>query len=377
MLIAVQDLSMGGWQAGSVVSRTIALSLSRAGESVVYACREPQLAPYGLNVLGVQTKKPLPGENTIRRILRLPSDNGTAAALRDAGASVVLPMVLPSRFPKPPSIGWIPDFQHKHLPELFSPGQRRDLDARFERLGAASALMWFSSEDAAGDFRTGFPQFAQKARVASFPSLFAYQPPKADPRAALAHYGLPEKFLVVINQFWKHKNHRIVAEALGILRRGGLRVPAVMAGLPADYRDRENSSLSETLQLLARSGAWGDCVVLGKIPRAEIEALLQSASALIQPSRFEGWNTSVEDAKALGCPVIASDIAVHREQCPDALGFFGCDDAASLAELIARAWPALPPRPDHGAVEKSLKVAAERGAEFGRAMAGFCREAAA
>ena len=54
--------------------------------------------------------------------------------------------------------------------------------------------------------------------------------------------------------------------------------------------------------------------VLGLLPRAEQIALLKSASAVLQPSRFEGWSTIIEDAKSLGKAILASDIAVHREQ---------------------------------------------------------------
>ena len=57
------------------------------------------------------------------------------------------------------------------------------------------------------------------------------------------------------------------------------------------------------------------------------------ANALLNPSRFEGWSTTVEEAKAVGTPMLLSDIAVHREQAPQAR-FFAPDDALSLANEI-------------------------------------------
>jgi glycosyltransferase involved in cell wall biosynthesis len=149
-----------------------------------------------------------------------------------------------------------------------------------------------------------------------------------------------------------------------------------MAGLPADYRDKENTALSETLQTLAGNGSWPDCLVLGKVRREELLQLLRSATALVQPSRFEGWNTTIEDAKALGCPLILSDLEVHREQCPDAVGFFGCDDARALADVIATNWNRMPTRPDYDLERKSLDAAHRRGLEFGAQMAAICHEAA-
>ena len=53
------------------------------------------------------------------------------------------------------------------------------------------------------------------------------------------------------------------------------------------------------------------------LPYAELLVLMQGARALINPSRFEGWSTSVEEARTLGVPMLLSSIAVHREQAGD------------------------------------------------------------
>ena len=366
---------MQGWMAGGVVTRTIAGSLKCVGTDVVYAANSLTHVPEGIRGVSVPAPHYFPLEWTLRRWLGKTPKEMLAAELDKAGATVIFPVVESVQNSSLPTIGWIPDFQHLHLPDLFSVDQRRALDWRFRRLAERSRLMWMTSENAAADFRRTFPGQSVKARVASFPSLLAYEPPAGNCREVLAPYRLPEKFLLVVNQFWRHKNHRVVAEALAILKKGGLRISAVMAGLPADHRDKENSALSETLQALAKGEVWADCLVLGKVSRAEIEALLQSASVLVQPSRFEGWNTSVEDAKALGCPTILSDIAVHREQCPDAFGFFDCDSPQQLAEILARCWEALPARPDRDREQTALRAAYVRGLEFGQQVAAFCREA--
>ncbi len=75
---------------------------------------------------------------------------------------------------------------------------------------------------------------------------------------------------------------------------------------------------------------------LGFLPRADQLALMAGAVAVVQPSLCEGWSTVVEDAKALGRHVIASDIAVHREQLATGADFFAPDDAEALAGLLNR-----------------------------------------
>ncbi len=66
--------------------------------------------------------------------------------------------------------------------------------------------------------------------------------------------------------------------------------------------------------------------------------LLAHAVAVINPSRFEGWSSSVEEAKALGKPLIVSDIPVHREQVAGrtTADLFGVDDADALAGLLSK-----------------------------------------
>ena len=292
---------------------------------------------------------------------------------RAAGVDVLLPDVAGIGSPSLRTVGWIPDFQYLHLPELYAEEQRERSARAYRKLSERSARMVFSSEDSRKDFVQHFRAFADKARVASFPSILAFERPSGETAYIFEKYHLPQRFLLVINQFWRHKNHRVVPEALAILRDRGLQVPVVMAGLPADFRDQNNDALSETLQASARGGVWPQCIILGKVPREDLVALLRTTAAVIQPSRFEGWNTTLQDAKAMGCPVIVSDLAVHREQCPKALGFFPPDDAGTLADIIAAHWLDLPARSAE-AEEAALAAELENAGIYGGKLEEICRE---
>jgi glycosyltransferase involved in cell wall biosynthesis len=71
------------------------------------------------------------------------------------------------------------------------------------------------------------------------------------------------------------------------------------------------------------------------IPYDDVQALMLSAAALINPSRFEGWSTTVEEAKSLGVEMLLSDINVHREQAEQNALFFEQDKPAQLAEQMS------------------------------------------
>ena len=75
----------------------------------------------------------------------------------------------------------------------------------------------------------------------------------------------------------------------------------------------------------------GRFLPLGVVPYADTQALMAHSRAVINPSRFEGWSTTVEEAKTMGKTLLLSDIPVHREQSPKLGRFFGADDAPALA----------------------------------------------
>lgn len=64
--------------------------------------------------------------------------------------------------------------------------------------------------------------------------------------------------------------------------------------------------------------------------------------SIVQPSLFEGWNTGVEEAKAINKYLILSDIPVHREQVTQNATFFNPYDETELSEKLLNAYKSAP-----------------------------------
>jgi glycosyltransferase involved in cell wall biosynthesis len=383
--IAVVHPEISGWAAGERHIRTLAHSLAgtcrnEATEVWLFCqhdratCRCRELPT---TMLRIARARHLPGEARLRRLLGLPDNPQLVSAAREHGISVLLPLRFPFRTSSVKTIGWIPDFQHAVRPEFFSEAERTGRDVVFHRLARWSTLVLVSSQSALEHFRRYIPAYAHKARLSPFPSLFAFEPPVGDVAATVRKFNLPEKFVLVANQFWRHKNHEIVIDAIRLLRERGVRIPVVMTGLPLDYRDPNNETTSRILQAVARGGIH-DCVwILGMVDEPDFGNLMRAAALVVQPSTFEGWNAVIQDCKTFGRPLMCSDIPTHREQAPDAIGFFACDRPRELADLLAAAWPRLDAGPDLETEKRAMAAEQQFAARHGQALLEICREAEA
>ncbi len=393
--VAVMDQANPDWSAGGeysrVQARCLAGALGEAGaeREVLFVTRgrAPEPGPGDAAIRAVAPPElPTPGlaARTLARLTRQPY--AVDALLRRgwerwadrAGVDAVLSHV-PEPWYRPGPVaacGWIPDFQHVTHPGFFSEAELAAREVYFRRVAETSDRVVLSSEAVREDFVRFAPGDAGKARVWQFPSRFAFEPPpREDPAATLRRFGIRMGFLLVVNQFWAHKNHACVVEAMGRLRREGRCPQVVMIGMPVDYRDRTGRTLSGVLGRIAELGLEGHAKLLGFVDSAVRDALLRACRALIQPSLVEGWSTSVEDARALGRPVLTADTAVLREQAPEAFGRFAPDDPATCAALMDRAGQELPPGPDPGREAAALERAHAAAREAGRRLRTIVEEA--
>src|SRR5690606_13928538 len=126
-----------------------------------------------------------------------------------------------------------------------------------------------------------------------------------------------------------------VVEALARLKGEGRLdevPPVVLSGLAEDRRNPRHYD-----RLMAEAHATGvesHFRYLGLIPYDHVLSLNAACERMINPSLFEGWSTPIEEAKALGTPLLLSDLPIHREQAPDA-HFFNATSSAAANVLLA------------------------------------------
>ncbi len=147
----------------------------------------------------------------------------------------------------------------------------------------------------------------------------------------LAERGTAEAnsyFLHIGNNSW-YKNRLAVVQIFAALKRAPEFSDAklVMAGKPWDNALRA---------VVAASGVAVDILELRSVANEELRALYSDATALLFPSREEGFGWPILEAQACGCPVITTDRAPMVEIAGAAAVLIDPDDPSAAAQCILR-----------------------------------------
>ena len=273
---------------------------------------------------------------------------------------------------KLPLFAWIADFQFVHLPDVVGKAELAFcIDLNNKLIDQSKALL-LSSQDVLKDLKSYAPAAAPLACVAQFVAQIPADIYDVDPEFICTKYSLERTFFYMPNQFWLHKNHLLVVKALQILARRSVAITVVCTGNTFDHRhtDHFHSILSE----VATGNVHDQFRILGLIPRSDVFQLQRQALAIIQPSLFEGWSTSIEEAKSIGKRVVCSDLAVNQEQIPQA-DFFARNDAQSLADCLEKVAKQAQPGPDLAREADARAKLPERTKQFARQFLAAARQA--
>lgn len=243
-----------------------------------------------------------------------------------------------------PTLSWIPDFQHIYFPEMFNDEERNGRDECFLKTAKVSTRVILMSESVKNDFEKFAPKYAYKARVLKTVSPIPETVYETDLNKIIKLYNLPEKFIYLPNQFWKHKNHEIVFDAIKILKDRSIQVLLTCTGFPGEYR--HTGYFASLFQKISELGIRNHVIYLGMIPYEHVLLLIRQSICVLNPSLFEGFGLAVSEAKSLGKKVLLSDIPAHREQQHPKAMFFNPVDVDDLAEMLKNIWLNTSPGPD-------------------------------
>ena len=143
---------------------------------------------------------------------------------------------------------------------------------------------------------------------------------------ALLQYNLTPGYLFYPAQFWSHKGHVRLLEALAIFRERNSHLPQTV------FVGGDTGNLKVVTAMVHKLGLENAVRVLGFVPDMHIPSLYRGASALVMPTYFGPTNLPPLEAMSLGVPIIYPRHL--SDQCGDSAIYFDVDDAASFCEAI-------------------------------------------
>ena len=258
------------------------------------------------------------------------------------------------------TINWLPDLQFLHLPELFGTDIEYEKKRFSDRLKLSDKVI-FSSYDGQKDGLFLLPEAKSKSvviRPAYKINSSVYNDPAEQNTYLKKNYKIPEKYFYLPNQFWVHKNHMIVFKAINDLKTRHPDIMLLCSGLMdgADSKERGHDEyMAHLLLYLSNNDLFKNIKLLGLIPYRDVLLIIRHSVAVINPSKFEGWSTTVEEAKSIGKTLVLSNLNIHIEQDPKKVYYFNVNDQYQLSEILEKNWKTQNGGPDYP-LEKKAKI---------------------
>ncbi|MGO7204911.1 glycosyltransferase, partial [Rhizobium ruizarguesonis] len=162
------------------------------------------------------------------------------------------------------------------------------------------------------------------------PSPFLSEAHSIDRTAVLGNYGLRDGYYFYPAQFWPHKNHIRILEAVSLLKQK----TAVNSDIHVVFSGADRGNLARIKQQAQRLGVSDNVTFLGFVPVDHMRALYEGALAVVMSTYFGPTNLPPLEAWAVGRPLVYS--AHLNEQVGDAALFADANDAEQWADAMLR-----------------------------------------
>jgi glycosyltransferase involved in cell wall biosynthesis len=208
------------------------------------------------------------------------------------------------------------DLQHRlqpWFPEVSSHGQWNHREAFYSSFLRRAALIITGTNAGSAEVEKFYGVPSERIKILPHPTpRFALNPQSVADSDVLSRYGLSPGYLFYPAQFWPHKNHANLLRAVADLRdQHELAFEVVLVG-----SDKGNQQ--HVRELANQLGLGRQVHFLGFVSQQDLAVLYQNAFALTYQSFFGPENLPPLEAFALGCPVIAANVAGAVEQLGDA-----------------------------------------------------------
>ena len=248
---------------------------------------------------------------------------GALVFSRVAADAVFFPHYTVPLIVRRPFVVTVHDLTHLRFPEAFGRVRSRVAAVVMGRAIRRARRVLADCHAARRDIEAYFPETHGKLAVVPCGVDPIFQPASPEEvRRFLATRSFPERYVLSVGNRKPHKNLRVAGRAMRMIRD---RHPGV-AWIVVGRRFTTEDDVSSARELLG-SGL----IEMENVTDSELRHLYAGATALLMPSRWEGFGLPALEAMACGTVVVASAIPPLQELVGDAGVLCPPDDPAGFA----------------------------------------------
>jgi|UPI00038078C4 glycosyltransferase involved in cell wall biosynthesis len=306
-----------------------------------------------------QRKLVITANNLCQKInlnIKFPEKNLVEKLIIDSGIEIIWYLELGTyNYPtvELPYITTVWDLEHRnhpYFPEVSAAGKWEKREKSYSHKIQRAAVIITGTQAGKAEIERFYQVVPKNIKVLPYPTpSFALNAENNHSKNVLSKFNISQKYLFYPAQFWPHKNHAGLLLALKLLREQyGIIFPVVFTGA-------DKGNLEYIKQLVVELNLNNQVHFLGFVSQSDLIALYRYAFALTFVTFFGPDNLPPLEAFALGCPVIASNVAGAQEQLKDAALLVDPRDEKQIALAIKSLHDS--PKLRSSLVEKGLKQA--------------------
>jgi glycosyltransferase involved in cell wall biosynthesis len=236
------------------------------------------------------------------------------------------------RHVKCPFLYTVWDLQHRRYPFFpevsFIDNQFRGREQLYNFVIPRASYIITASKETKHDLEQFYGFSSHRIKILKEPTpKFAFDKSNTDNDFFMKEYGIKKPYIFYPAQFWAHKNHIVILEAIKILKQIGYDMSVVFTGA-------DKGNLFYIKERITNLKLQESVFLLGFVEKEELVLLYKNAIALVYASLLGLSNIPPLEAFSLMCPVICADVPGMREQLGDAAMFFNSTDEQELAQKI-------------------------------------------
>jgi len=232
-----------------------------------------------------------------------------------------------------PTLGAIYDLMHRYerrFPEVSAGGKYGSRERHYKRMCRWANGILVDSEIGKHHLMESYGVDPGRIHVLHFVAP-EYIGVKTSSKGFERRYQLPRKYLFYPAQFWEHKNHKGLIQAMALLEN---KIP----DLNLVFTGSRKTGYGSVRRLVTELELDHRIYFLNYVPDSHMPELYRRARAMIMPTFFGPTNIPPLEAAAAGCPMAISGIYGMKEQMGDASLYFDPSSIREIALCMERLW---------------------------------------